>query len=198
MNSEERVKDISRYLGIIDYPCRKCGAVNIVEEVDVEVIAGKKGNPIFRALCPDCGAFIRRMRNTKAEKIYWKGSTHEIAKLDTSLLIWMLQVGYVKNERVIDEIRKHLKGRIVTNKTKEPMSMSEQREITMKKEVRGLKTRLTELENDKAKEHHAMLVNAATWNAMEMGAFLKRATALTKIIDDIKTDIHKKEEMLEI
>ena len=109
MTSDERIIDIARYLGEHELTCKKCGLIMDVSEGVIDMKAGKRGNPIFSASCPDCGAYIKRMRNSKGEKIFWRGSTHEVAKLETSLLIWMLQVGYITNERVIamaDELLK--------------------------------------------------------------------------------------------
>ena len=197
MTAEERVKDIARYLGEHELSCKKCGLVMDVEECDIEMKVGKRGNPLFSAYCPDCGAYIKRMRNTKTEKIFWRGSTHEVAKLETSLLIWMLQVGYITNERVINAVRHHLKGRIVTNKTIEPMSISEQKEITLKKEIRGLKIKLGEDVKKRELYNHEMLMNAATWDAVQMGKFMTGMKTINKRIAETEKDIKAKEEQID-
>jgi len=197
MTAEERVKEIAVYLGESELICRKCGSILHVNEVEIEMKAGKRGNPIFWAICPDCEARIKRMKNSKKERIFWKGQMLEIDDFDTSLLLWMLQVGFLKSDRVIDAVRAHLKGRIVTNKTIEPMSLSEQREITLKKEIRALNVQLADKTQAKALINHAVIMNAATWDAIKMGQEINKINGINKRIKEIEKDIKAKQKELE-
>jgi PIN domain nuclease of toxin-antitoxin system len=193
MNSEDRIIEINQYLGIKELICKKCGSILDIKEINVETSFTKRHQAIFWAICPDCGAKIRRLRNSKVDRVFWRGSMHNIANLDTSLLIWMLQVGYIKEEKLKSAVEHHLKGRIVSNKSIEPMSIQEQQEITLKKELRALKAQLEAKEQEKAEVNHSVIMNAATWDALKMGQAIKRINALAKKIVEIKKDIEIKE-----
>jgi uncharacterized protein YlaI len=196
MNSEQRIIEINEYLGIKELICKKCGSLLSIREIDVETSFTKRHQPIFWALCPDCGHKIRRLRNSKVERVFWKGSMHNIADIDTSLLLWMLQVDYIKDKKLVKAVRHHLKGRIVTNKTIEPMSIQEQRELTLKKELRALRVQLEEKEKLKGEINHSVIMNAAKWDAVRMGKEIKRINALAKKITEIQKDIKEREKQV--
>ena len=193
---EQRAREVSKHRGLVDYPCKKCGILHTVDDVEIEYKAGKRGQLLIQAFCPDCGAFIRRMSNSVNDRIFWRGAMHNVEDIDTSLLLWMLQVGYIKDERTVGAVRQHLKGRIVTNKTIEPMSIIEQREATMKKELRGLRVRISELEKKKTELNYDIVKNSHAWDALKTTKAINRIKWHTKEISRLTKEADEKENEL--
>ena len=193
---DSRVREISKYIGVIDYACKKCGAVTHVDLIDVKYKAGKRGNPIISAYCPDCGAYIKRMRNSKQERIFWKGSMHNIQEFDISLLMWMLQIDYIKDSNTLKAVKQYLTGKIVTNKTIEPMSVTEQRIITTKKEIKSLRDKQGELIKSKDELNHVIIMDSHSWDAMKTGVIMKKMAWYKREINSIAKDIYDKESTL--
>lgn len=197
MEVSERIVDIARYYGENELICKKCGLVMDVSEAELDIKPSKRKYPIFRALCPDCGAYIKRMRNSYVDRIFWKNGMHPITDFDSGLLMWMLKTGYIKDKHTRKATEHHLRARIVTNKTIEPMSVIEQREITLKKEIRGLRVQLEKVVKDKQLVNHEIVVNSAIWDSLKMAGAANRMKALTKKAKELTRDIEEKTQTLE-
>ena len=194
---EARAIEISKYREINSYTCRKCGTITEVDLIDVQYKAGKKGQMLVNAHCPDCGAWIKRMSNSKKDRIFWRGSMQDVAELENSLLIWMLQVNYIKDSKIVKAVQQHLKGRIVTNKTIEPISMIEQREITMKKEVKALEVKIAEYEKLKGELNHQIIFYSNQWDAIKVKLATDKMKAYNDKLKELNREISERKLKLE-
>ena len=84
------IKDISNYIGDTQFPCRQCGSVNTLEEL---VVSYDEETKRSKGICAHCDAFIKLMPTKKIDRVFWKGSMVEIAKIDTGLLMWFINKG---------------------------------------------------------------------------------------------------------
>jgi len=79
------IKDIQNYLGECEFPCTSCGSINTLEELIVQL-----DNNRAKATCAHCETFIKWLPAKKIDRVFWKGNMTEIAKIETSLLMWMV------------------------------------------------------------------------------------------------------------
>ena len=86
----DKIKEIARYLEQEHWPCKACGAVNTLEEIGVCETAPD----VHHAVCAHCDDIMGRMYDRKVDRVFWKTGMHEIGKLDTGLLMWMMNNEY--------------------------------------------------------------------------------------------------------
>ena len=105
----EKIREIAKYLEIDELNCRACGSLNSIDQVNIEVSHDKRDNPLGGAYCPDCSAWIKWLPLSKVERIWFRGSMHEIPSFDTSLLFWFINNDTLKTDKirlaVLDELR---------------------------------------------------------------------------------------------
>lgn len=151
MKSEEIIKEIAIYLGETELQCKHCGSVTPTDDVVIETKYSSSHKASYYAHCPDCEGFLKKMRQDKKSRVFWKGSMIDIGKFDSGLLLWMLQIGYTKNKNVEDAI-----GKLLWDRT----------EIPNIKDIKISKRELMEIEHNKTiKDKQAEIAdNVAKWD----------------------------------
>lgn len=98
---KEKIIEIARFRKIDELICKQCGTVNALESVSYEF-----NGPKVKALCPECGAYIRFMPTRKAWRIFKNKAVQlvEIEKIDNGYLDWYL--------RTVDKIPADLRNAI--------------------------------------------------------------------------------------
>ena len=102
MGFRETIIEINKYIGEDELSCRHCGSVSSIDEVLIEQRVKKRTT--YHASCPECSGYIKRLKQSKLARVFWKGSMIHIGEFKTGLLLWMLQVDYSKSEFVNDAI----------------------------------------------------------------------------------------------
>ena len=107
----DKVIEIAKYLEITELACRNCGTVAPLEEINIKPTAFNSGNVKYKAVCPECHYFIQWMPEKKIERVFFKGSMHQIAELETGLLQWMMKMPHYSNPVKLF-VAQALRGRI--------------------------------------------------------------------------------------
>ena len=91
----DKIKEIARYLEQEHFPCHECGAVNTLDELVIRTPEDSAGQETrYWAVCAHCNHFIQWMYDRKVDRVFWKTGMVEIGKLDTGLLMWMMNNEY--------------------------------------------------------------------------------------------------------
>jgi len=106
-----RIVDIAIYRGESELICTQCGSVNGLTEANVVVTTSKDYKKRYHAQCPDCLSIVKQLKSHKAERIFWRGSMVEVPKLDTSLIMWMLNNNF-NHDKHKEELFRELKARM--------------------------------------------------------------------------------------
>ncbi len=89
METREKIIEISRYIGDHEIACIGCGVVVPIDEVLITE-QGTKAGVRWRAECPECEKFIKFMPTEKIKRVWYKGGLHQIADMETGLLMWFI------------------------------------------------------------------------------------------------------------
>jgi hypothetical protein len=178
MEAIERIKEIAIYLNDIEFTCTKCGTINTLATIDIIQALNVRHIPYYKAMCPDCNSYIRRMKNTKAERIWYKGSMQEIAKLDTSLLMWMLSTPFTTNIRERAAITAVLKTRVVGT-CEAPQTMTEIKAQAALDKKNASRNKVEEMTTKKLNLQQAIRDDSINWTYGEIQAAYKKLKAYT-------------------
>lgn len=88
------------YLGQDEFACKNCGSLTPWPDVRLYRQQVKGGKTHYRAFCDECKLYSHALRQSKIERIYWKGDYTDVGEFDTGLLKWMIDKGYIKNKQV--------------------------------------------------------------------------------------------------
>ena len=169
--SGDIIKEIAIYLGETELLCKHCGTITHVNDVKIETRLGNSEKHIatYHAVCPDCDGYIKKMRQDKKNRVFWKGSMINIGEFSSGMLLWILQVEYCKSERVNEAIgqllwdRTEIKNIKDINPTIKEMNIAEYHK-TLSAEEKELKERET-----RVRDITAEIVSGTTgWNFAEM------------------------------
>ena len=154
------IKDIQNYLGECEFPCTSCGSINTLEELIVQL-----DNNRAKATCAHCETFIKWLPAKKIDRVFWKGNMTEIAKIETSLLMWMVnnQFGSHSARRFI---RIELMTRVDASEVPDIQTdRAEERELANRTKLRKEQNHLLHLTKI---EQQLILDNWETWDTGKM------------------------------
>ena len=100
----EKVVVIAKHRGEEELACKRCGCVSSVEDCTY-----KENNARVRADCPECGAFIKFMRQSVVSRLFdfTSRKMELITEISSGILAWYLQKGKLKPD-VEAEVREEI------------------------------------------------------------------------------------------
>ena len=191
MKSEDIIKDIAIYLGETELLCKHCGTVNPVADVRIETSYTASHKASYHAHCPECDGHIKKMRQDKKNRVFWKGSMITIGEFDSSLLLWILQKEYCKSDRVNDAITDLLWERLEIPNIKDfNPTIREMKIAEWTVKLKDEEKQLAEREYRIKSITHDIISEAAGWSSGEM-------QKQTKILKALRSSVKMRKRNLE-